>query len=224
MHQIDPNHVTFYHRSRPRLEQFVLWATTVPTKNAHRMAQANHRLLVDLAFTYGELSPFEVVREAIRAGRLHFFLEKHRIGQYCRIERCWQELTRVSLTDEIRRDKRGEQIVVTNAVNLRSVEELEQVHGIGMKTARFIVLHNVEGAHYAVLDTHLMKELRLLGYPVMVATKEVDGKLVTTVPLTRERYLRYEQWVLKEAGKAGLTPADYDLSVWKKWSQKGVAA
>ncbi len=213
---IQPDKITDYHKSQAAYEELALFATLVAGKPARFMAKALDHLLMDAHMVYGdEPSPFELVRILIGKGLLHAALEKHRIGQYTRIERCWAELTAFTETQ----DTPGGYRRVVHQVDLRSVESLERVHGIGMKTARFIVVHSVEAARHAVLDTHVMKELRALGYPIDVRRRQDGDKIVEYIPLDRDHYLIYESYVLECARKAKLTPAEWDLQTWNKWTR-----
>lgn len=213
---IDPSKITDFNRTQAQLEEMALFATLAAGKPARFMAKALDAFLTDAAFVYGsEISPFELVRVLIGNDRLRPLLEKHRIGQYTRITRCWDELTGF----DVSKSTPGAFLRITNRVDLRDAASLEKVYGIGMKTARFIIVHSVKGALYAVLDTHVIKELRQLGYPIEVKEREVDGKTISYVPLDRTHYLIYESYVLEQARKTGLTPAEWDLKTWNKWTR-----
>lgn len=213
---INPAAITNYRRTQSELEEMVLFATLVPGKPARFMAKALEGLMIDARIIYGDTeSPFGLVRILISKNLLRAALEKHRIGQYTRIERCWSELVAFTQTNATPGGYRK----ILHRVDLRNVASLEKVYGIGMKTARFIVVHSCRGAQHAVLDTHVMKELRALGYPIKVYAREVDGRIQEYIPLDRNHYLIYESYVLEAARKAKLTPAEWDLQTWNKWTK-----
>jgi hypothetical protein len=208
---IYPDRLTNFNRSRAQLEELALFATLVAGKPARRMARLLNHLLPNAAINLGfDLTPFEIVRIWVEQGRLGQVLREYGTGQYARLEQCWTELTAVK-----RRSGQGvgndQFFALVHGVDLGSIKALEQVHGIGPKTARLIVLHSVPGIRAIPVDTHWMKELRSRGYPVS------DGDH----PMGDAQYRQYETWALMEADRAGMSPAAYDLLVWRKWNEQG---
>jgi hypothetical protein len=96
-------------------------------------------------------------------------------------------------------------------LNLRTctTDDLESIYGIGFKTARCFILHSRKDARVSGLDTHMLKHLRYLGYDAPLST-----------PSSKKQYLTFEKYVLSLADDAGMSPADYDLMVWNKYSVK----
>lgn len=88
--------------------------------------------------------------------------------------------------------------------DLRTVvpEELERVRGIGPKTARFFVVWTRSAERYAVLDVHVLRWLRGLGYDAPRATPP------------SARYAELEAAFLREADRRGLTPRELDRRIW----------
>lgn len=211
---IDPMNPSNFNRSRASLEEFVLFGTLVAGKPARRMALLLETMLANARFVYGDpLSPFEIIRIWIKNDCLGQVLRRYAVGQYTRIERCWRELVEIQGLPELKWDS-NRVAIYNQRVDLRSVTALEKIHGIGPKTARFIVLHSVAGARCIPVDTHWIKELREKGYPIH--TTVTDGKLV--VPMNDAAHARYEQFALAEVEKSGQTCAEYDLAVWLKWN------
>lgn len=95
-------------------------------------------------------------------------------------------------------------------LNSCSAEELEKIYGIGMKTSRCFILHSRKDSKYAGLDTHILKHLRANGIE----------DVPKSTPTSKKQYLRLEYEVLRLAKEAGMSPADYDLRVWNKYSVK----
>lgn len=204
---INPDAITDFGRSRAQLEEMTLFATMVPTKSAHRMARVLDRMLINGRLSHSaDMTPFDLVRVWLENGSLGDVLRSYAIGQYTRLERCWRELT-VLTPCRPYLDPDGV-LTYTKRVDLKSVAALEQIHGIGPKTARFIVLHSVKGARCIPVDTHWLKELASLGYPVS-----------QDAAMNAPNHARYEQFALQEVDKSGLTCAAKDLSVWTKWNQ-----
>lgn len=105
--------------------------------------------------------------------------------------------------------------LVHSDLDLRTctAEELENIYGIGMKTARCFIIHSRKNAMYAGLDTHMLKHLRSLGYDAPKNT-----------PSSKKNYLTFENIVITLAKDMGKTPAEYDLEVWNKYKVVAVAA
>lgn len=86
-----------------------------------------------------------------------------------------------------------------------SVADLEGLYGVGMKTARFFVLHTRRNARVACLDTHVLKWLAYFsGYDVPHTTP------------SKTKYLLLEQVFLGVADALKISPADLDLKIWNK--------
>lgn len=195
---IDPQNITNFRRTLNQLQEFLLFAIVVAGKTAQIQA--------------GKLEEF------LLAVRNHFVANKHRVpsnhfealqflglkgiekwlrwaklGQYTRISQAFLDLANSELNLEI-----------------CSVEELEQIKGIGPKTARFFKLHTDLLAKCAALDTHVLKFLRGAGVE----------NVPDTTPSNRKEYLRLEQEFLKLFYKQNLyeSLADYDLAVWRRFS------
>lgn len=86
-----------------------------------------------------------------------------------------------------------------------TVEQLEDVYGIGPKTARFFVMCH-KGGNYAALDTHILKYLNSKGIEAPLTTPK--GK----------KYLELEQEFLKLV-PSNMTPAEFDLEIWKQYAR-----
>lgn len=89
-----------------------------------------------------------------------------------------------------------------------SVSELEAVKGIGPKTARCFLMHSRRDARFAGLDTHALKYMREQGLDVPKSTP--SGK----------KYLELEKKFLEMADKSGKTLAEFDLDIWRHYSQR----
>jgi thermostable 8-oxoguanine DNA glycosylase len=178
---IDPSNVTDFKRTSSQLETFWLFCLFVAGKTAYVQARKLH----ELRQYYDMATPFASIR---RAGPryLERALREVKIGQYLRLTRAvW-----ASLDLDLRRV---------------SVDDLEDIRGVGPKTARFFLLHTRPAQNVAVLDTHILAHLRDHGYPAP-----------RTTPQSVATYRRTEELVLDLAHRAGMTPADFDLHVWRQ--------
>ena len=185
---IDPQKITDYDRTDSELEELLLFAAAVTGKTAVVIAKQ-----LDNFLRYGpaDRSPFEKVKWMIKNGKLDFYLRNSSIGQYTRLNKAYREIVKLN-------------------PRTCTVNELEDVHGIGPKTARFFLLHSRRNQRIAALDTHMMTFLREKGYT----------KLENT-PSSRKKYAELEAVFITEADKAGKSVADFDLSIWNKYSKFG---
>jgi len=93
---------------------------------------------------------------------------------------------------------------------LHSVQpaELEQIPGVGPKTARFFVLHSQPNARGAALGTHILKVLKASGIP-NVPKSTPSGK----------EYDRLERAYLEICNVHNVNPAQFDLAIWRHYSE-----
>jgi len=139
-------------------------------------------------------SPFEIIKEIDRKGILPNELKKFGIGCY-------------SVKAEYFR------CLISANLDLKTctVDDLEAIKGIGPKTARCFLIHSRENQKYAGLDTHCLKFLRDKGHDVPKSTP--NGK----------KYRELEKIFLQYVEESGMTVADFDLMIWKKYRGNNVA-
>jgi endonuclease III len=87
-----------------------------------------------------------------------------------------------------------------------TVEELEEVYGIGPKSAKAFVMWSRPDEAHAILDTHILKWLKEQG---------IDNVPKSTP--TGKNYARLEQEFLDRVPD-GMTAAEFDLKIWKKYA------
>ncbi len=129
---IDPCNVTVHDRTPAQLEEFLLFCVVVAGKNADQQARKLENLLKGRR-------PFALIREIDRKGKLGEELKRVRLGKYALLVRSFRRLA-------------GSGIDLSTC----SWEDLTQVPGIGLKTAKFFVLHSRKGEMHGVLDTHVL--------------------------------------------------------------------
>jgi hypothetical protein len=190
---IDPYNITKYNRTDDELEEVLLWWTLVTGKDAFASARALGRFMA----AKGDRSPFEYVRYILSiptARDLASDLKAAGIGCYTIRARTWTE-------------------VVNSNLDLRTctVDDLEKIFGIGRKTSRAFILHSRENAQVAVIDRHMMTYLAKHGHVF-------NQKSLKQIRSTQ--YLRAEQKVLKLAKKKKMTPAEFDLHVWRQYARE----
>ena len=184
---IDPFNITSFGRSRPELEEFVLNAVAFAGKNAVQQSRKMDAFL----FEDGDGSPFERIRMWHEDGTLTPRLMKHRLGKYALLTKSFSTLARSGID-----------------LTTITVEELERFPGIKSKTARFFILHSRPQEELAVIDTHVLKELRRLG---------LTG--IRTIP-TGKKYMELERAFITHLKAQSVTDfAAYDLAIWKRYTK-----
>lgn len=194
---VDPFRITNYDRSPAELEEFLLFAVAVAGKNAQTTSRRLEAFLWQAGPAYRHFSPFERIMQIgypwTSEERLREALRKAGIGQYNRIAHAYAHI--VSRWDG--RD-----------LGKLSPSDLEKVPGIGPKTSRFFILHTRPFVRLAVLDVHILRRLRELGYPAPATTP--DGR----------KYEYWESVFIDIADRLEMTPADLDLLWWKEGALK----
>lgn len=187
---IDPNNITKFDRTEEELEEFLLFSILVAGKNSNIQAK---KLSDFLSMGSGEECkfPFTYLKLLDYLNSLEKEIKKYKFGQYSRILPCFREIV------ERFKDK----------LSTVTLEELLSVKGIGLKTAKLFLVHSRENYRGAVLDTHLMKYMRQMGYE--------DAPQATPPP---KQYLIWEQKFLDLYDKhwQGMSVAEADLTIWKQ--------
>jgi len=178
---IDPNTVTNYSRTQDELEEFFIFAVFVCGKKSHPTAAGLERLLRRSRAK----SPMRKIRSLLRGG-WDEHLSTSGLGQFQRTRRCFTELMANNLC------------LVTSPV-----AEIENLFGVGQKTARFFALHSRPDQQVAALDRWIRRWLLNKG----------ENVNPDKYPTPRQ-YLQEEQIFLKWAKKLGKTPAELDLELW----------
>jgi len=177
---IDPIDITDYEATDQRLEETLLFWVCAAGKNAISSAKGLQRFLHDEP-------PFEHIKKFHRE-MLPLRLKQAGIGCYNNKARSFWELAHADL-------------------NLRecSIEDLETIYGIGMKTSRCFIMHSRKGAKCAGLDTHILKYMKDEGLDVPKST-----------PSSKKKYKLLEEQFL-ELVPEGKTVSEWDLEVWNQY-------
>jgi hypothetical protein len=129
---IDPNNVTNAARTAAELEEFLLFCVVVAGKNADQQSAKLERFL-------GGRKPFAFIRASHREGKLEERLREVRLGKYTLLGRSFRELSHSGAD-----------------LGASTWEELTAFPGIGIKTAKFFILHSRPREMHGVLDTHVL--------------------------------------------------------------------
>lgn len=190
---IDPRKVTDFGRTDAELEEFLLFSIVVAGKNAFQQAK---KLDQFLSFHDSNIaSPFDKIQSWSYSPALVDMLRACKMGQYERIGTAFRGVAAFfSNGDDFTQ--------IGSPLRTVDVQTLECVKGIGMKTARFFLMHTRPNVEYACLDTHILKWLGNLGYEVPKTTPR------------GEKYLTLEKVFLLHCKEVGKTPAEMDLEIW----------
>lgn len=187
---IDPVNITKFDNTNEELEEVLLFWVLAAGKNATTASKCleNFLLFLHKKFELNPYRPFECIRR-LNEEQLPNLMKENGIGCYNNKSKTFRQLA-------------------TSDLNLRtcSVEDLERIYGIGMKTSRCFIIHSRKDANCAGLDIHLLHFLRDKGYNVPKQTP------------TKKSYLEIEKLFLDIVRKSGLSVAEYDLMVWREYS------
>lgn len=172
-------------------EYFLIFSIIVAGRNAKMALEKAWRLL---EFTWGEETPFDLIKHYIDHNTLTQKLKTLKIGQYTRIEKALKDIVNLN-------------------VETCTLDDLLACHGVGNKTARFFLLNTRKDAEYAVLDTHILKWLRSIFGNWMSVPK--------STPTSGSRYALWEykaiQAMKKEYPERTLAQADFEI--WKTFAK-----
>lgn len=185
---VDAYDIIDYNRSDNHLEEYLLFSVVVAGKTATTQARALETFLL---FSHYE-SPFEAIRDMIARNKLEYYLRLSKLGQYTKLTKSFTQ-------------------IATSDINLRTCNaaDLESIHGIGPKTARFFLLYTRPDQQCAVLDTHILRFMR-----------EKLGIMTPKTTPSAKKYALLEQQFLDYVKTTGRKVADVDLEIWSAYSSK----
>lgn len=130
----------------------------------------------------------------------------------------FEYLSTINIDNILKQSKSGNyrklNIIIPEIIKLDlfncTIEDLENIKGIGPKTARFFVLWTRPMYRCAVLDTHILKWLKLIGHNVPKSTP------------TKNKYDNIEKIFLNECDKRDISPHILDKLIWEYYSNSGI--
>lgn len=202
---LDVQNITRFDRSEHELEAFLLLSVLVAGKNA-KVQQEKLKEFLEPCLQYAS-GPFDYLWRLCdgewgleEPPTLVRAMKQHKLGQYRRLARCFKQIA-----DTIHCDR--------PLCNLK-VHDLEEIYGIGPKTARFFLLHSRPDQQLAVLDTHILSWMKNVK-----RCKNVPK----VTPGSRVKYRMWELRFLYFCQQAKKTPAELDLEIWNQRSKNGNA-
>jgi len=185
MKAINQNQITNFNRSPSDLLLFLLWTTTVAGKRSDVQTAKFNRL-----FKNRDLTTLDLHGNALRK-----IMKTVGLGQYDRLSKCWKSIRNTF--------KNGGQLYTINR------NELTNIPGIGPKTASFFIAHSREYAEVAVLDTHVLKWLKL-EWP--------NAEIPDTTPQDENYYQDLEALFLGRSCQLDMSPSELDTAIWQAYA------
>ena len=190
---INPTSITNFKRTDKELEQFFVFCWFSKAANAKQLGVKINNLFDHLDDACEDmdlnLSPFGQLNYCLQSDLLKSLLEEFKVGKYEAFIKAFSSFGRLNL-------------------RTCSIEDVENIPGIGKKIARMFLLHSRHNQRYVCLDTHLMKEARKIG-----ATDQI------TAP-HGQKYLDIEEKMIKFLTDRYkyVDFAKFDLDCWKSYS------
>lgn len=187
---VDPKNYINTNRTTKEMQETLVWQMLVAGKNADQMA-AKHQQFLNAIYTHsGAATPFEGFK-ILGPQKLRIVMYDCKLGKYDMLGAGFSKLAASDLD-----------------LATCSLEDLEDIPGIGPKTSRFFMMGNRAGVKLAILDTHILRFMR----------QELGMNTPKSTP-TRKAYMLLERQWLAHCESIGVTDiAQYDLSIWKKYS------
>jgi thermostable 8-oxoguanine DNA glycosylase len=200
---VDPQFITKFDRTRDELEEFMVFSICVAGKTAKQTVKAVEKLKNRLTFrvNYRFLTEIWLYGYNNGSNKLAVLLKECGIGKYDHIRKGSTTNLLLSISHD----------VINGNLNLRTctVEQLESYTGIGMKTARFFILHSRPAQRLCCPDVHILRWGREQGLPLPKSAPKKGSKKAKEVEeliLTRAEQLGYNDF------------AKFDLGIWNQSS------
>lgn len=190
---INPHKITNYSRSESELEEFLLFCILVAGKTAYIQAKKLDEFLTSTNEKCEVLlSPFQCLKFLYDNNILLYQLVSCKIGQYNRIHKAFS-------------------YIANNNINISkcTLDDLEKIPGVGPKTSRFFMLHSRK-CEVAILDTHILKWMRNIGYNDAPKSSPTDKKI----------YKKWESIFIEYCKDNDKDLAEFDLEIWNSYSKK----
>lgn len=135
--------------------------------------------------------PFEAITRWVKQGRALEILRTARSGCYQKI---WKSFVDIAALDR------------PDTLDLKTCTpaQLQKIHGVGPKTARFFIIWIRPEERFAALDVHVLRWMRANGYPHAPKATPQSPKL----------YAELEKAFIAEADKRGVTVRELDAKIW----------
>ena len=187
---INPKEVTKYNRNKSQLQEWLLYCVMVAGKKSEIETRKLDTFLKGAKKL--DMTPFEYIRYLNDdCGELMDELKECRIAPYT--------MRYNSFVDAV--------TLLPDDLSKVNIDDLQEVRGISTKTSRFFLTHSREDFDEPVLDTHILRYLKDVGYDVPSST-----------PQNPKVYAKISEWFKRLANFEGKSVTDFDLEIWKQYS------
>ena len=192
---INPKKVTDYNRNQSQLQEWLLYCICVAGKRSEIESPKVRKFILDKRFGFG-LKPFELIRKLLSVSSVEMdglkqHLHKYKIAPYT--------MRYNSFVDAV--------TLLPDDLSEVTIDDLQKVRGISTKTSRFFLTHSREDFDEPVLDTHILRYLKDVGYDVPDST-----------PQNPSVYAKISEIFKRLANFEGKSVTDFDLEVWTEYS------
>lgn len=192
---INPKKVTDYNRNQSQLQEWLLYCICVAGKRSEIESPKVRKFILDGRMGFG-LKPFELIRKLLgisscEADGLMQHLKKYKIAPYT--------MRYNSFVDAV--------TLLPDDLSEVTIDDLQKVRGISTKTSRFFLTHSREDFDEPVLDTHILRYLKDVGYDVPDST-----------PQNPSVYAKISEIFKRLANFEGKSVTDFDLEIWTEYS------
>lgn len=217
--KIDPMHITNYNRSDVELQLFFLFCIFVANKPSNITASKVNKMFLTNnydefnlkmlgSFAHNSIrhddenihSPFAFIHIMVKFKLVRKWLEHWKVGQYARFTRAIHDVHDTFLWDSDKLLPAGNAQLSTIRLN----DIMGKITGMGMKSARFFLVHSRWDQPYAILDVHVLKWLN-----------QVYGTTHKKTPSHHKDYKLLEGLFLGECVKWRKGPAEMDTFIWQ---------
>lgn len=206
--QIDPKNITNYNRTPLELQLFFMFCIFVANKPSNITARKVNNMFLpryDNAFSLKVLeenplihdgglhAPFAVIHIMIKFKLVEEWLQHWKVGQYHRFTKTMHDINNTFVLGQ-------------EHLDTITLENLMKITGMGMKSARFFLVHSRWDQPHAILDVHVLKWLKQIYGTDLVPKK---------TPSNPKDYKLLEGLFLGECVKWKRGPAEMDTFIWK---------
>lgn len=181
---LDPDNITSFDLNKEELELNILFWICAAGKNGHTVSRCLNNILQEYSIIFNETSPFKIIS---KIKDLPLELKRFGIGCYNNKSKTIKQLINKNLD-------------LKNC----SIDELEDVWGLGCKTARCFFIHTRKNQKLAGLDRHILRFLEKKGYKVPKNS------------LSKKQYLELEKMFINVAESLNKTVSELDLEIWRE--------
>lgn len=182
-----------YDRTESELQYFLMFAISVAGKRASQIIKSLNKFFEISLSKINKINvmPFESINQLDKCGQLDNSIAESKLGQHKKLGRAFRFL-------------------INSNIDLKKcdVEDLEKIPGVSFKTSRFFMSFNRIDVNYAVLDTHILAEMRDMGFDVPKST-----------PQNSKKYKEIESKFINYAHSIDMKPSELDLVIWSKRSK-----